>query len=666
MKKNIILPVLFALAALGLASCSSDSDMNPVTSPDEAVTPIRISASYGENGAPTRVAYTEDGSNITATWQTGDQLYVYYNGHVNTLSLTSGEGTTNATFDGTIQGTPSASSVLICYVRDANNPSAINVSDKGEMTYTSGAFTLQNGTMAGAAKCNVYYGTATYGTGENISCTFSVNTSILKFKVQAPDDVNANDEATLTYKTGDTELAKATFTVDASRINTVYMAVPAGQYTGEQTLNYKSGSTNMSKTLSATKASFTAGKTYSKSMFFGDYKDLSMMDNAGNNRVSRWTANCYMVHTGGNYKLPLVYGNAIKNGATNAAAYTGIENENTTLTFPNHAGNAITGPWIKDHSITVASAELLWQDAKRLITEVGISGDYLTLTVGMDATEQEGNALVAAKDGEGNIVWSWHIWVTKQTFGTLTSVNTGEHTYQVTPVNLGWVGEPESMGYNTYYQWGRKDAFIPGSGVSYDDSNHVVYNIRNEEVTGITYTQSTTATIADDIKNPTLFYYNESNDGPCNTTYYNMWDAQQTSKGYIVSGNDVNYYPISTATVKTVYDPCPAGFCVPTSKLYYYIESSRENFSWDGTNYGRKLTTVTPNLFFPATGYRESSTYGKSNIISNGSFALYCSASPHSDNNAWRLGFDKDYDTNTDVFRAKRSAGFLVRAVAEE
>lgn len=479
MKKNIIYSVLFAMAALGFASCSSDNDLESVVSPDEAVTPIRISATYGDSENTNRVAYAEDGANITATWETGDQLYVYYNGHVNTLTLTSGAGATTATFDGTIQGTPSASSVLICYVRDAKNPSAINVSNTGEITYTSGTLTSQNGTMAGAAKCNVYYGTTTYGTGENISCTFSVNTSILKFTVTAPEGVSSGDAATLTYKTGETELAAASFTVGADGKNTVYMAVPAGQYTGAQTLAYKSGSADQSKTLSATKATFTAGSTYSKTLYYEGHKDLSMLNNAGNARTSRWTANCYMVHTAGNYKLPLVYGNTIKDGATNATAYTGITNENTTQTFPNHKGTAITDPWIKNHDISVASAELLWQDAQGLITEVGIDGDYLTLTVGKDATAQEGNALVAAKDGEGTIVWSWHIWVTKQTFaaGDLTAVNTGEHIYTLTPVNLGWVGEPVSRGYNTYYQWGRKDPFYPSTGTS--GANHVVYNINN-------------------------------------------------------------------------------------------------------------------------------------------------------------------------------------------
>jgi hypothetical protein len=372
-----------------------------------------------------------------------------------------------------------------------------------------------------------------------------------------------------------------------------------------------------------------------------------MLDCAGLARASRWTANCYMVHTVGYYKLPLVYGNAIKNGATNAAAYTGVSvNYMTTLTFPRHDGNAITSPWIKDNGITVATAELLWQDAEGLITNVGIDGDYLTLTVGKDADTQEGNAVVAAKDGEGNIVWSWHIWVTKQTFATLTSVNTGSHTYQLTPVNLGWVGDAVSQGYNTFYQWGRKDAFIPSTGTTTTD--HTVYNISNATVTGLTFETSTTATIADNIKHPTTFY--NVSDKPNTSIAYNLWDAQQTS----------NYKNNATATMKTVYDPCPAGFCVPTGNLYYYIESGGVTSVWDGTNNGRNLTSVTPNVFFPASGYRYSSS-GSLDIF--GSSGSYWSASPYSSSDGRSIYFCSGYWSWSNENRA---FGFPVRPVAEE
>ena len=353
------------------------------------------------------------------------------------------------------------------------------------------------------------------------------------------------------------------------------------------------------------------------------YKDLSMVDNAGNARTSRTTANCYMVHNAGWYKLPLVYGNAIKNGSTNSSAYTGVSGTNTTLNFLNHLGNAITNPWIKNHNITVNGAGLVWEDVSGLITNVKIDGDYLLFKVNKDAASQEGNAVIAAKTSDGTIVWSWHIWVTKQTFASTTSINTGSQTYQVAPVNLGWVG---SNSTNTFYQWGRKDPF-QGTGE-------------------VTYSASTTATIADNIKNPGTFYCNSGTDGPCTSTFYNMWDAQQTGTDNIV-----------TATKKTVYDPCPPGFCVPTGNLYYYMAdgSSKSDSNWDSSNKGKTYS----GIFFPASGCRSHNSGTLYDVGSNG---RYWSASLNGDNNGRFLHFSSSY-WSWDNYR--RAYGFPVRPVAE-
>lgn len=256
--KNTIF-FLAAILALLATACKKENPQN-----DLAVTPITISASYGVND-DAKVSYTEDGNTITATWDEDDQLYVVYNGHLNTLTLTEGVGATTATFTGTVVGTPTAMSVLICYVRDTNNPSAVEVSATGEYTYTSGVFLAQDGTLASAAKCNLFYGTTTYGNGSNISCTFTPNTSMMKLTVFAPDGVSAGAEATLTYKSGSTEFAKATFTVGTDGRNTIYLTVPAGEYTGEQTLVYHSGEANVTETLSDTQAYFAAGQTYTAS-----------------------------------------------------------------------------------------------------------------------------------------------------------------------------------------------------------------------------------------------------------------------------------------------------------------------------------------------------------------------------------------------------------------
>jgi hypothetical protein len=248
--------------------------------------------------------------------------------------------------------------------------------------------------------------------------------------------------------------------------------------------------------------------------------------------------------------------------------------------------------------------------------------------------------------------------VTKQTFATadLTTVATGSHNYTVTPVNLGWVSTSADgkKGYSTFYQWGRKDAFIPGTGEAGADTNHTVYGINGATVTGLTYTSSTTATIADNIKNPTTFYNVSSK--PSTAEYFNLWDAQQT-------GSD----NITTATKKTVYDPSPAGFCVPTGNLYYYFGdgSSRSISVWDSTNKGATWNlNITGNaLFFPASGYR----YPDAGILGGvGTSGYYWSASAGS-NTSYDYACDLRFTQSLWLWRNNEwSLGCPVRAVAEE
>ena len=396
--------------------------------------------------------------------------------------------------------------------------------------------------------------------------------------------------------------------------------------------------------------------------------DLSMVDNSGNARATMTTANCYLVHSAGKYKLPLVYGNAIKNGTVNTVAFNpgGTTTSTYCSNFVNHNNDDITGPWITKNgsgidagmNIPVDGAQLIWQDAEGLVSDIAVHGDYLTFTVSDFA---EGNAVIAAKSGS-DIVWSWHIWVTAETLENTTIVATGSHNYTVAPVNLGWVptGGEGKLGYCPYYQWGRKDPFFPCNGTANGNTNKTIYNISGANITpasitassiGIQYESSTSATIATNIQNPIKHYYNSSNYGPCNTTYYNMWDAQNTATNNVTS-----------ATKKTIYDPCPPGFCVPTGNLWYYLGngSSCSDSNWDSTNKGKTWTLNGASIYFPAAGYRNYSSGALSGV---GSYGYYWSATPGSTSNGRNLYF---YSSNWNWTFNGRANGFAVRPVAEE
>ena len=650
MKKTMRYISMAALALMGAitAGCSSDDSIEQQLEKGGAVA-LKTTVSLGA-GDITR-ALSADGSE--KTFAEGDKIaIVYENKDDQTVkaesdALTADDiatGGKTATFSVVLNSPKAGGSVKYVYpAAKANNDGTVNNS----------AMATQNGTMAYiGTNCDValFEGSMTSEARLPAQPTLTNQLAICAFTIYNADG-SSDITSTITAMT----VSDGTNSYAVSRTaaaGPIYVAIkPVANATIEYTAT--DGTNKYEKSVT--------GKTYSA----GDLlpiglkmipatTDLSMVDCAGNARSSMTTANCYMVHTAGDYKLPLVYGNAIEGGQTNADAYTGVAGVNTTATFPRHDGQPITGPWIKDNGITVTQAELLWQDAKGLITAVGIDGDYLTLTVGKDATTQEGNAVIAAKAGN-TIVWSWHIWLTKETFAdaTLTTVTTGTGTlgtdyqvYKVTPVNLGWVptGGDGKQGYNTYYQWGRKDPF-KAKGARTDKT---VYNIDGAAITGMGYTNDNSITIADNIKNPATFY--NVNYKPSNTTYYNMWDAKQTGTGNI-----------ATATVKTVYDPSPAGFCVPTGNLYYYIKNgSGVSSSWDDTNQGRTLTSANPNVFFPASGYRNNSDGSLGNV---GSYGYCWSASATVSNGGHSLYF---YSGNWGWGSSFGANGYSVRAVAEE
>ena len=421
------------------------------------------------------------------------------------------------------------------------------------------------------------------------------------------------------------------------------------------------------------------------------YRDLSMYDNAGNARASRTTANCYLVHAPGEYKLPLVYGNAIVDGdeSSTDAFYT-TQTSNTLQRLLNHADQGITSPWIKDNTtdgstkISIDGARLVWEDVKGMVSSVSIDGDYLKFNIDEDNIA-EGNAVVAATSG-GTVVWSWHIWVTTQTFESLTSVSTG-YTYQVAPVNVGqitgtiqsgtiYAGSQTKVRATTsgavveflvtqpdyfqssasyvnpapYYQWGRKDPLYPSVGAYDADGNTVTYSSTSVPATLV---NSTANTIGLTIQNPDVFYYDNTSYGPfgngANAKKYNYWNMDNT-------GTDSN---LQTATKKTVYDPCPPGMCLPTSGLYNYIATNYSTyFAWD-TNH-RTWTKDAPNIVFPAAGKRNGNS-GALDYI--GSYGYYWSSVPVTAKYGYHLYFGSGNALiNYDI----RSLGFPVRAVLEE
>ena len=422
--------------------------------------------------------------------------------------------------------------------------------------------------------------------------------------------------------------------------------------------------------------------------------------------VVRSTANSYLISAPGVYRIPLVYGNAIKNGNDNPSSYK-TSNTGTRIlrNFQDHEGHDIDDPWIeKSHGGAnngVDGAEVVWADAANLVHSPSIKRDANNdafLEFEVKASDiQSGNAVVAVTKSNGaskTVVWSWHLWFApKDALSTIAVTNYQGKTYNFTKETLGWklvlwngstyssartvkvkveqtvanggtkqVSEftitqnPGSVktGATTLYQFGRKDAF-PGVETSKLAANsHFTENAGNN------------MSIQNGIQHPGSFYTWGSSwwsTPPTGYSYDNLWSADNTGVGL----ND-------NSVVKTVYDPCPVGFKMPPTKAFSGFTSNGQNdgtMNVDGTdnlqtfqsNFGHNLWTSsskTATINFPASGYRFNDD---GSLLNVGVSGCYWSALPSDTDSGFYLGI-----TLSNVFPLNynnQSYGFAVRPVSE-
>ena len=373
------------------------------------------------------------------------------------------------------------------------------------------------------------------------------------------------------------------------------------------------------------------------------------------------TANCYVISAPGTYKIPLIYGNARNaDGSANTACF------NNTSPYVNYKGTAITNMWLKTDG-TPTSGSLVWKDVTTdIVTNLAVSGDFLTFTVSQSAIEQ-GNAVVAVKDANGDIMWSWHLWFTEsEALSTIAFDNADGETQHFTRDNLGYVidtysgtsytvprrvrvtvtqtgsnqtatfeiiqnpGTSNVTFHDTKYQFGRKDAFS-GSSV------------------GAPNIGSGKTTYQNSILNPGTFNPHGSSGGWdwCSTAYNNGWAVGNSSTANSVS---------TSAIKKSVYDPCPVGFKMPGSNAFTGFSTS--NGTWANKGYTFTDGTINTSVFFPAAGYPIGMNGSLNNVGSNGA----CwSAVPYSEVTGRGLYFYSGYVKSLN--EGNRASGMSVRPV---
>ena len=211
------------------------------------------------------------------------------------------------------------------------------------------------------------------------------------------------------------------------------------------------------------------------------------------------TSNCYIVSSVGKYCFKICKGNS----------------------------NEVVGVGPNLPNGCPCSASVLWEsygttetpNVGDLIKEVSYKSGYITFQTADEF--KTGNVLIAIKDDAGTILWSWHIWFTSE---PSPQTYNNDATVVMMDRNLGAtsnvIGKRETWGL--YYQWGRKDPFLPN-----DIASSVTWPIAEYERKTLEY-----ATM-----NPMTFIAGIGNGVASNES----WLSNE----------------------KTIYDPCPLGWRMP-------------------------------------------------------------------------------------------------------
>ena len=153
---------------------------------------------------------------------------------------------------------------------------------------------------------------------------------------------------------------------------------------------------------------------------------------------------------------------------------------------------------------SVASVDVLWESygtdecpsVGDLIKSVKYKPDGIYFQTATPF--KEGNAVIAARDSNGKILWSWHIWLTDQPIECIYANNAGVMMDR----NLGATSSEEGdvCALGLLYQWGRKDPFLGGREINENSYAESTINWPSSIAS-----TKTVGTIEYSILNPTTF-----------------------------------------------------------------------------------------------------------------------------------------------------------------
>lgn len=245
----------------------------------------------------------------------------------------------------------------------------------------------------------------------------------------------------------------------------------------------------------------------------------------------------------------------------------------------------------------------------------------------VETTGTEGNALVAVLDGEGSVVWSWHLWVTNYDPNNSSSdynyINLDGTEYYMMRRNLGafYNSAEDINGYREeqvglYYQFGRKDPFVGVNNIYEASVNRETTNSGNwaqvncgglvnkgyASSNPMTFIKGTTASkswlpglgAVDG-----LWGTATKEQDPCpygwRVADTEIWTAIKEKADRTIDGSDVNFWgsaPDKRPISKTIHDSGTYGgtyqfdgLTLPYCGFYYYNTGDSSWSIWQTYNY---------------------------------------------------------------------------------
>ena len=244
----------------------------------------------------------------------------------------------------------------------------------------------------------------------------------------------------------------------------------------------------------------------------------------------------------------------------------------------------------------VSRAVVIWEtnnttarvSSGEIIKKISYSDGNVLLTAG-----KEGNALVAVKNADGEILWSWHIWVTRYSLDDkVLSLGSGSSSYMLMDRNLGAltadVKDPLSNGL--MYQFNRKDPF---PGMAKFDAQGA--GVKEKGQMGIRGT----------------IEYDLDENWPTRAAEMGKIDdwLRMHPNTYIrITGLSSYWNQTWGLNSKSVVDPCPYGYRIAPKTFWDSVSSLSGEYNENYVDIGEKNSSSYPNFMLPYSGYRSMST----------------------------------------------------------